>query len=125
HHILAQFRVVSAQHALGRRRVNATLAIMARVKQKLRAALDADVTQTEEQRAVRLAMTPDTKQLAAGIGAIDLRLEILNPATHAEPFRRRGASRRRDCQTERARQKEHSADETGRVFHLTSPDGSP
>jgi len=38
----------------------------------------------------------DAKQLAAGIGALDLRLEILVPPVLAESFRRVGKGRGRD-----------------------------
>ncbi len=77
---------------------------MARVKQKLRAALDPNVTQAEEQRAIGLAVPLDAEQLAAGVGAIKLRLKILDPATNAEPFRSRGITAGRRYQTERTSQ---------------------
>jgi hypothetical protein len=49
---------------------------MTGVEQQRRAALDADIAQPQEQRAVRLAMALDAKQLAAGIRALDFRLKI-------------------------------------------------
>jgi hypothetical protein len=57
---------------------------MTGVEQQRGAALDADIAQAQEQRAIRLAVTLDAKQLAAGIGALDLGLEILVPAAPAK-----------------------------------------
>jgi len=62
------------------------LAVVTGVEQQRRAALDADIAQAQKQRAVRLAMTLDAKQFAAGIGALDLGLEILVPPAPAESF---------------------------------------
>src|SRR5205823_8071598 len=59
----------------------------------VRAALDADIAQAQKQRAVRLAVALDAKQFAAGVGALNLRLEILVPPTLAVPFGRGGKGR--------------------------------
>ena len=84
--ILAQPGVVGAQHPLGGDGVDIALAVMAGVEQQRRAALDADIAQAQKQRAVRLAVALDAKQFAAGVGALDLRLEILVAAASAEAF---------------------------------------
>jgi hypothetical protein len=76
--ILAQFRIVGAQHPLRMGRMDIALAVVTGVEQQRGAALDADIAQAQEQRAVRLAMTLDTKQFAAGIGA---RSRAGNPCT--------------------------------------------
>src|ERR1700730_11605715 len=83
------------------------------MKQQGCAALDADVAQAEEQRAVRLAMALDAKQLAARIGAVDLRLEILDPSALAISFRRGG---------ERGGRRYHQqhTDEAGEISHGAS-----
>ena len=62
------------------------LAVVTGVEQQRGAALDADIAHAQEQRAERLAVTRDAKQFAAGVGALDLRLEILVPAAPAESF---------------------------------------
>src|SRR5205807_880400 len=69
------------------------LPVMAGVEQQRRAALDADIAQAQKQRAVRLAVALDAKQFAAGVGALNLRLEILVPPTLAVPFGRGGKGR--------------------------------
>lgn len=84
--VLAQGRVIGVQHPVGGIRIDIALAIVAGMKQQGRAALDADIAQAEKQRAVRLAMPLDAEQLATGIGAVDLRLEILDPPALAELF---------------------------------------
>ena len=86
HDVLAQARIIGIQHAAGGARRDVAVAIVAGMEQQRGAALDADVAQPQKQRAVRLAMALDAKQLAAGIGAIDLRLEILDPSALAEFF---------------------------------------
>ena len=63
--VLAQARVIRAQHTLRGTRIDIALAVVAGMKQQRRAALDADIAQAQEQRAVRLAMAPDAKQFAA------------------------------------------------------------
>ena len=75
HHILAQLRIIGAQHPLGRFGADVALTVVAGVKQQPRAAFHADVTDPEKQRAVRLTVPLDAEQLAAGIDAIDLWLE--------------------------------------------------
>jgi hypothetical protein len=57
---------------------------MTGVEQQRGAALDADIAQAQKQRAVRLAVALDAKQRAAGVGAFDLRLEILVPPAPAK-----------------------------------------
>src|SRR3984893_9752543 len=84
------------------------------MKQQGCAALDADVAQAEEQRAVRLAMALDAKQLAARIGAVDLRLEILDPSALAISFRRGGERGGR-----RYYHQQHT-DEAGEISHGAS-----
>ena len=77
--IFAQFRIVGAQHPLRRACMDIALAVVTGVEQQRGAALDADVAQAQEQRAIRLAMALDAKQFAAGIGTLDLGPEILLP----------------------------------------------
>ena len=64
------------------------LAVVTGVEQQRCAAFDADITQAQKQRAVRLAMAPDAVQLTARIGALDFGPEIPVPAALAEFFRR-------------------------------------
>ena len=85
--ILAQFGVIGVQHPLRGARMDIALAVVAGVEQQRGAALDADIAQAQEQRAERLAVTLDAKQFAAGVGALDLRLEILVPAAPGRIFR--------------------------------------
>ena len=56
--ILAQFRIVGAQHPLRMSDMDIAQAVVTGVEQQRGAALDADVAQAQEQRAVRLAMGP-------------------------------------------------------------------
>ena len=77
--ILAQFRIVGAQHPLRMSDMDIALAVVTGVEQQRGAALDADIAQAQEQRAIRLAMALDAKQFAAGIGTLDLGPEILLP----------------------------------------------
>src|SRR6202048_1188155 len=83
------------------------------MKQQGCAAPAAAVAKAEEQRAVRLAMALDAKQLAARIGAVDLRLEILDPSALAISFRRGG---------ERGGRRYHQqhTDEAGEISHGAS-----
>ena len=91
--IFAQLGVIGAQHPLRGAGVDVALAVVAGVKQQRCVALDADIAQAQKQRAVRLAVALDAKQFAAGVGALDLRLEILVPAALAVPFGRGGKGR--------------------------------
>src|SRR5450759_3384421 len=113
HDVLAQARVVGVQHTTGGDSRDIAVAVVAGMKQQGGAALDADVAQAEKQRAVRLAMAPDAKQFATGIGAVDLRLEILDPPALAILFRRGGERGGGDHQ-------QKSGDETGEIFHGAS-----
>src|SRR5450759_3659840 len=110
HDVLAQASVVGVQHPTGGDSRYIAVAVVAGMKQQGGAALDADVAQTEKQRAVRLAMAPDAKQFAARIGAVDLRLEILDPSALAILFRRGGERGGRDHQ-------QKCGDETGESSH--------
>jgi hypothetical protein len=94
--IFSQFRNVGVQHPLGGGRMDVALAVVTGVEQQRRAALDADIAQAQEQGAERLAMTLDAKQFVAGIGPLDLGLEILAPATLAVSFGGGGKRRGRD-----------------------------
>jgi len=76
--------------------MDVALAVVTGVEQQRRAALDADIAQAQEQGAERLAMTLDAKQFVAGIGPLDLGLEILAPATLAVSFGGGGKRRGRD-----------------------------
>jgi hypothetical protein len=68
--IPAQLGVIGVQHPLRGARMNIALAVVTGVEQQRGAALDADVAQAQEQRAVRLAVALDAKQFATGIGAL-------------------------------------------------------
>src|SRR5215475_1175543 len=65
HEIAAQPGIVGAQEVVGPGGGDVAAAVMAGMEQKLRALLDADVPDCEEQRARRLAMPDDPKPLAA------------------------------------------------------------
>ena len=56
------------------------------MKQKLRAAFDANITDGEKFRAGRLAVSLNTERLATAVMRGDNRIEPLESATHAVAF---------------------------------------
>lgn len=66
--IPAQLRIVGAQHPLRGACMDIALAVVTGAEQQRGATLDADIAQAEKQRAVRLAVALDAKQLAADEG---------------------------------------------------------
>ncbi len=100
--VVLQAVVVGAHQMIGRRRADSFVAVMAGVKQQLCAAVDADVPDTQEQRAGRLAMAFDAKQFARRVVLSDHWIESRELAAHA--IAGIGASHRRGPRQKRHRQ---------------------